>query len=200
MSNMRVVILGSGSGTNAEAILSAASASQLGPTQVVAVYSDVQNAGILEKAARYEVKNSHLSSPSQQVTLNGESESLWIETIKEDAPDLIVLAGFMRILKGSLLQAFSGKIINLHPSLLPSFPGLEAIRQAFVRGVKITGCTIHWVNEVVDGGEIIAQAPVRVMPGDTYELLEQKIHGAEHVVLPSVIRDIAIGVTPFLGE
>lgn len=200
MPNMRVVILGSGSGTNAEAILSAASAGQLGPTQVVAVYSDVQNAGILEKAARYEVKNSHLSSPSQQTTLNGESESLWIETIKEDAPDLIVLAGFMRILKGSFLQAFSGKIINLHPSLLPSFPGLEAIRQAFVRGVKITGCTIHWVNEVVDGGEIIAQAPVRVMPGDTYELLEQKIHGAEHVVLPSVIRDIAIGVTPFLGE
>ena len=157
MSNMRVVILGSGSGTNAEAILSAASASQLGPTQVVAVYSDVQNAGILEKAARYEVKNSHLSSPSQQATLNGESESLWIETIKEDVPDLIVLAGFMRILKGSFLQAFSGKIINLHPSLLPSFPGLEAIRQAFVSGVKITGCTIHWVNEVVDGGEIIEE-------------------------------------------
>ena len=200
MSNMRVVILGSGSGTNAEAILSAASASQLGPTQVVAVYSDVKNAGILEKAARYEVKNSHLSAPSQQATFNGESENLWIETIKEDVPDLIVLAGFMRILKGPFLKAFSGKIINLHPSLLPSFPGLEAIRQAFSRGVKITGCTIHWVNEVVDGGEIIAQAPVRVMPGDTYELLEQKIHGAEHVVLPSVIRDLAIGVTPFLGE
>ena len=197
---MRVVILGSGSGTNAEAILSAASASQLGPTQVVAVYSDVKNAGILEKAARYEVKNSHLSAPSQQATFNGESENLWIETIKEDVPDLIVLAGFMRILKGPFLKAFSGKIINLHPSLLPSFPGLEAIRQAFSRGVKITGCTIHWVNEVVDGGEIIAQAPVRVMPGDTYELLEQKIHGAEHVVLPSVIRDLAIGVTPFLGE
>ncbi|MBT6850163.1 MAG: phosphoribosylglycinamide formyltransferase [Opitutae bacterium] len=197
---MRVVILGSGSGTNAEAILSAASAGQLGPTQVVAVYSDVQNAGILEKADHYEVKNSHLSSPSQQAIFNGESENLWIETIKEDVPDLIVLAGFMRILKEPFLKAFSGKIINLHPSLLPSFPGLEAIRQAFSRGVKITGCTIHWVNEVVDGGEIIAQAPVRVMPGDTYELLEQKIHGAEHVVLPSVIRDLAIGVTPFLGE
>jgi phosphoribosylglycinamide formyltransferase 1 len=197
---MKVVILGSGSGTNAEAILSATSASQLGPTQVVAVYSDVQNAGILEKADRYGVKNSHLSSPSIQATLNGEFEELWIQAIKEDDPDLIVLAGFMRVLRGPFLQAFSGKIINLHPSLLPSFPGLEAIRQAFVRGVKITGCTIHWVNEVVDGGEIIAQAPVRVMPGDTYELLEQKVHGAEHVVLPSVIRDLAIGVTPFLGE
>ena len=200
MSNMRVVILGSGSGTNAEAILCAASAGQLAPAQVVAVYSDVQHAGILEKAAHYEVKNSHLSAPSQRASLHGESENLWIETIKKDAPDLIVLAGFMRILKGPFLQAFSGKIINLHPSLLPSFPGLEAIRQAFVRGVKITGCTIHWVNEVVDGGEIIAQAPVRVMPGDTYELLEQKIHGAEHVVLPSVIRDLAIGATPFPGE
>ena len=200
MSNMRVVILGSGSGTNAEAILSAASASQLAPAQIVAVYSDVQQAGILEKAAHYEVKNSHLSAPSQRASLHGESENLWIETIKKDAPDLIVLAGFMRILKGPFLQAFSDKIINIHPSLLPGFPGLEAIRQAFVRGVKITGCTIHWVNEVVDGGEIIAQAPVRVMPGDTCELLEQKIHGAEHVVLPSVIRDLAIGVTPFLGE
>lgn len=197
---MRVVILGSGSGTNAEAILSAVSVGQLAPAQVVAVYSDVQNAGILEKAARYEVKSSYLATSSQGATLNGESESLWIDTIKEDAPDLIVLAGFMRILKKPFLQVFSGKIINLHPSLLPSFPGLEAIRQAFVCGVKITGCTIHWVNEVVDGGEIIAQAPVRVMPGDTFELLKQKIHGAEHVVLPSVVRDLATGVTPFPGE
>lgn len=197
---MRVVILGSGSGTNAKAILSAVSADQLAPAQVVAVYSDVKNAGILEIATHYEVKSNHLIVPSHGATLNGESERIWVDTIKEDAPDLIVLAGFMRILKKPFLQAFSGKIINLHPSLLPSFPGLEAIRQAYVCGVKITGCTIHWVNEVVDGGEIIAQAPVRVMPGDTFELLEQKIHGAEHVVLPSVIRDLAIGVTPFPGE
>ena len=105
----------------------------------------------------------------------------------------------MRVLKLPFLQAFPNKIINIHPSLLPGFPGLEAIRQAYVAGVKITGCTIHWVNEEVDGGEIIAQAPVRVMPGDTLDLLEQKIHAAEHVVLPSVIRDLAAGSLPFPG-
>ena len=194
---MKVVILGSGSGSNAEAILSAVSTGQLEEVEIAAVYSDVAEAGILQKAEGFQVKAAHLDPGSFRTKLDGEAEGQWIEAISADEPDLIVLAGFMRVLKTSFLQAFPGKIINLHPSLLPSFVGLDAIRQAHDRGVKVTGCTIHWVNEEVDGGEIIAQAPVRVMPGDTLELLAQKIHAAEHMVLPSVIRDLSLGVIPY---
>ena len=194
---MKVVILGSGSGSNAEAILSAVSSGQLEEVEIAAVYSDVADAGILQKAEGFQVKAVHLDAGPFRTKLDGEAEGKWIESIAEDKPDLIVLAGFMRVLKTSFLQAFLGKVINLHPSLLPSFAGLEAIRQAHDRGVKITGCTIHWVNEEVDGGEIIAQAPVRIMPGDTLEMLSQKIHAAEHMVLPSVIRDLSLGVIPF---
>jgi len=197
MSAMKVVILGSGSGSNAEAILSAVSTGQLEEVEIAAVYSDVAEAGILQKAEGFQVKAAHLDPGSFRTKLDGEAEGQWIEAISADEPDLIVLAGFMRVLKASFLQAFPGKIINLHPSLLPSFVGLDAIRQAHDRGVKVTGCTIHWVNEEVDGGEIIAQAPVRVMPGDTLELLSQKIHAAEHMVLPSVIRDLSLGVIPY---
>jgi phosphoribosylglycinamide formyltransferase-1 len=199
MTAVKVVILGSGSGTNAEAILSAVAAGQLEASEVVAVYSDAADAGILERAARFEVKATHLSAAPHRTKLDGEAQEHWIEAIRADDPDLIVLAGFMRVLKPPFLQAFANRIINIHPSLLPSFAGLEAMRRAHERGVKITGCTIHWVNEEVDGGEIIAQVPVRVMPGDTLDLLEQKIHAAEHVVLPSVIRDLAAGVIPFPG-
>ena len=194
---MKVVILGSGSGSNAEAILSAVSTGQLEEVEIAAVYSDVAEAGILQKAEGFQVKAAHLDPGSFRTKLDGEAEGQWIEAISADEPDLIVLAGFMRVVKSSFLQAFPGKIINLHPSLLPSFVGLDAIRQAHDRGVKVTGCTNHWVNEEVDGGEIIAQAPVRVMPGDTLELLAQKIHAAEHMVLPSVIRDLSLGVIPY---
>ena len=100
---------------------------------------------------------------------------------------MIVLAGFMRVLKLPFLTKFEGKIINLHPSLLPSFPGLDAIGQAFRRGVKITGCTVHYVTLDVDGGPIIDQAAVRVEEADTIESLSEKVHAAEHALLPGVI-------------
>ena len=102
-------------------------------------------------------------------------------------PDLVVLAGFMRVIKPGLLAAFAGKIINLHPSLLPSFPGLDGIGQAFRRGVKVTGCTVHGVTAEVDGGPILDQATVRVAPGETLETLAAKVHAAEHALLPAVI-------------
>ena len=103
----------------------------------------------------------------------------------------------MRILNPSFIDAFHGKILNLHPSLLPSFTGLNAVNQAFDHGVKISGCTVHWVNEKVDGGKIIAQAPVRIMQGDTVEMVRQKIQGVEHMLLPAVIRDLSVGSIPF---
>ena len=104
----------------------------------------------------------------------------------------------MRVIKPTFLQAFENRIINLHPSLLPSFPGLHGIRQAFEYGVKITGCTVHWVNEVVDGGAIIEQMEVRVDDDDDLQSLESKVHVAEHHLLPEVIRRLSLGETPFL--
>ena len=104
----------------------------------------------------------------------------------------------MRILSPFFIDTFHGRILNLHPSLLPSFMGLDAIKQAFDHGVKISGCTVHWVNEDLDGGRIIAQAPVRIMQGDTLEIVRQKIQGVEHMLLPAVVRDLSIGSIPFL--
>jgi phosphoribosylglycinamide formyltransferase-1 len=139
-----------------------------------------------------------LDPGNQKTIISITEEDRWIHSIQELNPDLIVLAGFMRILKPKFLSEFKNKIINLHPSLLPSFPGLNSIERAFNKKVKITGCTVHWVNEEIDGGEIIAQAPVRIMNGDVLELVKQKVNAAEHMLLPWVIRDLAIGVIPFI--
>lgn len=184
---MRVVILGSGRGSNAEAILTAQKEGRLGRAQVVKIYSDKADAGILALGARFGVPASYLDAAPFKTKLEGEGEARYIAAINDCRPDLIVLAGFMRVLKPGFLNAFAGKIINLHPSLLPSFPGLDGIGQAWRRGVKITGCTVHFVTPEVDGGPIIDQVAVRIEPTDTLETLAQKIHAAEHAVLPQVI-------------
>lgn len=184
---MRVVILGSGRGSNAEAILEAEKAGRLGRAKVVAVFSDNKDARILEMARGFG-KTARFVDPGEYRTkFSEERERDWVAEIQNEKPDLIVLAGFMRVLKKPLLEAFDGKIINLHPSLLPSFPGLDGIGQAWRAGVKVTGCTVHRVNAQVDEGEIIDQIAVRIEPGDTLESLEQKIHAVEHQLLPSVV-------------
>jgi phosphoribosylglycinamide formyltransferase-1 len=119
-------------------------------------------------------------------------EARWIEAIRACEPGLIVLAGFMRVLKPRVLDAFPRMIINLHPSLLPSFPGLDAIGQAWRRGVKVTGCTVHYVTSEVDGGPIIDQTAVRIQPTDTLESVENRIHAAEHALLPAVIARLSL--------
>jgi len=184
---MRVVILGSGRGSNAEAILAAQKDGRLGRAQVVKIYSDKADAGILALGKRFDVSASYLDAAPFKTKLEGEGEARYIAAINDCRPDLIVLAGFMRVLKPGFLNAFAGKIINLHPSLLPSFPGLDGIGQAWRRGVKITGCTVHFVTPEVDGGPIIDQTPVRIEASDTLEILAQKIHAAEHALLPQVI-------------
>ena len=195
---MRIVILGSGEGTNAVAIMKAAVDQQLGDAEIVGVFSDIKEAMILEHAKSFNFSSNYLDPGNQKTIISITEEDRWIHSIQELNPDLIVLAGFMRILKPKFLSEFKNKIINLHPSLLPSFPGLNSIERAFNKKVKITGCTVHWVNEEIDGGEIIAQAPVRIMNGDVLELVKQKVNAAEHMLLPWVIRDLAIGVIPFL--
>jgi phosphoribosylglycinamide formyltransferase-1 len=184
---MRVVILGSGRGSNAEAILRARDAGRLGRAEIVRIFSDQPGAGILALGSRFGVPADFLDAAPFRTKLDGEGERRYIEAIDACRPDLIVLAGFMRVLKPPFLAHFAGRIINLHPSLLPSFPGLDGIGQAFRRGVKITGCTVHHVTAEVDGGPIIDQAAVRIEPGDTLESVAAKVHAAEHALLPAVI-------------
>ncbi|MDR2844500.1 MAG: phosphoribosylglycinamide formyltransferase, partial [Puniceicoccales bacterium] len=115
----------------------------------------------------------------------------WANAIRGTGADFLVLAGFMRVIKRPLLEAFAGRIINLHPSLLPSFPGLDAIGQAWRHGVKVSGCTVHYVDASVDGGAIIDQRAVHRDGTDTAESFAEKIHAAEHSLLPDVIRRLS---------
>ena len=188
---MRVVILGSGRGSNAEAILRAQAGGRLGRARVALILSDRPDAGILALGPQHGVPARFVDPGAFRTKLDGEGEARFIAAIGEARPDLVVLAGFMRILKPGFLQAFPGRIINLHPSLLPSFPGTDAIGQAFRRGVKLTGCTVHYVTADVDGGPIIDQAAVRIEPGDTVEALAARVHAAEHALLPAVIASLA---------
>jgi phosphoribosylglycinamide formyltransferase 1 len=184
---MRVVILGSGRGSNAEAILQAQAAGRLGAARVVQIYSDQPAAGILALGPRFGVPAASLDPAPFKTKLEGAGEDRYIAAVEAAQPDLVVLAGFMRVLKPKFLGAFAGKIINLHPSLLPEFPGLDGIGQALRAGVKVTGCTVHYVTLEVDAGKIIEQAQVPVEPGDSLESLAARVHAAEHRLLPAVI-------------
>lgn len=189
---MRVVILGSGRGSNAEAILLAQQARELGSAKVVQILSDQPSAGILVLGTRFGVPAAFVDPAPFKTKLEGEGEDRFIDAIRACGADLVVLAGFMRVLKPRFLSAFAGKIINLHPSLLPSFPGLDGIGQAFRRGVKVTGCTVHYVTLEVDGGPILDQTVVRVESNDTLETLAHKVHSAEHALLPAVIARLSL--------
>ena len=192
---MRVVILGSGRGSNAEAILQAQQEGRLGRARVVQIFSDRPEAGILALGPRFGVSATFLDPAPFKTKLDGAGEQAYMAALTSCQPDLVVLAGFMRVLKMPFLQMFEGRIINLHPSLLPSFPGLDAIGQAWRRGVKITGCTVHEVTIDVDGGPIIDQAAVRIEADDTLETLSAKVHAAEHALLPAVIARLSARTT-----
>lgn len=188
---MRVVILGSGRGSNAEAVLLAQQAGRLGRARVVALFSDRPDAGLLALGPRFGVPAAYLDPAPFKTKLEGPGEERFVAAVRAVAPDLVVLAGFMRVLKPGFLGAFAGRIINLHPSLLPSFPGLDAIGQAWRRGVKIAGCTVHEVTAEVDGGPILDQAAVRIEETDTLETFAAKVHAAEHALLPATIARLA---------
>ena len=184
---MRVVVLGSGRGSNAEAVLQAQKEGRLGSARVVQIFSDRADAGILEVGKRFGVSAAFLDAAPFKTKLEGAAEDAYIAAIRACLPDLVLLAGFMRVLKRGFLTAFEGRIVNLHPSLLPSFPGLDGIGQAWRRGVKVTGCTVHYVTPQVDEGPIIDQGVVRVEESDTLETLTAKVHQAEHALLPAVL-------------
>ena len=190
MSQLKIAVLGSGKGSNFRAILSAIMAGHLRVTPVLAA-SDVADAGILTLADNLGIPTTLIDEPKFQTRLSEHVESKLVEELQASGAELIVLAGYMRLVKAPLLEAFPRRIINIHPSLLPSFPGLEAWRQALTAGVKITGCTVHFVNSGMDTGEIIAQSEVSILPGDTPETLHARIQEAEHELYPEVLARFA---------
>ena len=192
MNLLPIGILGSGKGSNCRAILEQVRSGQL-PVDVRVVISDVFDAGILDLAREFGVPNAYLPAGPFRTKLTPETEMALVQMLQEAHVELVVLAGFMRILKAPMLEAFPKRIINIHPSLLPKFPGLEAWKQALLAGEKITGCTVHYVNASIDGGDIIAQRDVRILPNDTPESLHARIQIAEHEIYPEAISRFIAG-------
>jgi phosphoribosylglycinamide formyltransferase-1 len=186
----RLGVLGSGNGTNFAAIADTCAAGKI-PAEIAVVLSDVADAGILARARERKIPAQFIPPGKFRTKLEEEAEHAFVETLRAARVDLIVLAGFMRVLKGEFLRAFEGRTVNVHPSLLPSFPGLEAWKQALDNGVKITGCTVHFVDAGVDAGPIIGQQTVPVHDNDTAESLHQRIHAAEHELYPKCVAAIA---------
>ena len=163
------------------------------PVEIAIVLSDVADAGILSRARERGIPARYVNPGKFRTKLDDAAEALFVSTLKEAQVDIIVLAGFMRILKGEFLRAFLNRVVNIHPALLPSFPGLEAWKQALDYGVKVTGCTIHLVDQGTDTGPILAQETVRVLDGDTPESLHQRIQNTERVLYPRVLAEWARG-------
>ncbi|HYJ06893.1 MAG TPA: phosphoribosylglycinamide formyltransferase [Chthoniobacterales bacterium] len=186
MKKLTLGILGSGKGSNGRAILEQISAGKLAAEARV-VISDVFDAGILDIAREFGVPNAYLPPGKFRTRLEPSVEMELVKLLRDADVELVVLAGFMRVLKEPMLTAFPRRIINLHPSLLPKFPGVEAWKQALDAGEKMTGCSVHYVDAGIDSGEIIAQRKVPVMPGDTAESLHARIQVAERTLYPEVI-------------
>jgi phosphoribosylglycinamide formyltransferase-1 len=195
----RLGVLGSGKGSNFVAIAEACAVGKI-PAEVALVLSDVESAGILAHARERKIPAKFISPGKFRTKLDEEAERAFVGALQEAKADLVVLAGFMRVLKGEFLRAFEGRIVNIHPSLLPSFPGLEAWKQALDHGVKVTGCTVHFVDAGVDAGPIIGQQTVPVLDNDTPDSLIQRIHRAEHELYPRCVAAIARGEISVAGR
>jgi phosphoribosylglycinamide formyltransferase-1 len=186
MKKLALGILGSGTGSNCRAILEQIRAGKLG-AEARLVVADTFNAGILDIAREFGVPNLFLPAGKFRTRLEPNVEMELVRLLQDAGVELVVLAGFMRVLKEPMLAAFPRRIINIHPSLLPKFPGIESWKQALEAGEKITGCSVHFVDAGIDSGEIIAQREVPVLPGDTSESLHARIQIAEHALYPEVL-------------
>jgi phosphoribosylglycinamide formyltransferase-1 len=186
----RIGVLGSGKGSNFVALADACASGTV-PAEVALVLSDVAEAGMLARAQERNIPARFIPPGEFRTKLDEQAERAYVEALRAAEVDLIVLAGFMRVLKDAFLRAFAGRIVNIHPSLLPSFPGLVAWQQALVHGVRVTGCTVHFVDAGVDAGPIIGQQTVPVLDDDTAETLHQRIQVAEHALYPQCVAAIA---------
>jgi phosphoribosylglycinamide formyltransferase-1 len=188
----RLGVLGSGKGSNMVAIADACARGGL-PAEIALVLCDVEDAGILAHARERGLPAEYIAPGKFRTKLDEDSERSYIARLQQADIDLVVMAGFMRILKGDFLRAFQNRVVNIHPSLLPAFPGLEAWKQALDQGVKITGCTVHFVDQGVDSGPIIAQEAVPVLAEDTAATLHERIQQAERRLYPKVVGALAEG-------
>jgi phosphoribosylglycinamide formyltransferase-1 len=190
----RIVCLISGRGSNLESILRTAEDERWAlevPARVVSVISNRADAAGLAIASAHAVPVSvidHRAYASRE-----EFDAELAAMIEAQSPDVVVLAGFMRVLSGGFVARFAGRLINIHPSLLPAFPGLATHRRALAAGVRVHGATVHFVSSEVDGGAIIAQAAVAVLPGDSEEALAERVLHREHVLLPRCVRWLCEG-------
>jgi phosphoribosylglycinamide formyltransferase-1 len=190
MSTFRVVVLASGSGTNLQAILDQLHAGEDG-IEVVGVGSDKPDATALERAKQAEVESAVF--PAADYEDRSARDAALGDWIERTEADLVVLAGYMQMLSPEFVERFRGRVINVHPALLPAFPGIDAVQQAIDHGAKITGVTVHFVDEGMDSGPIILQRPVPVAPSREWAETERAIHATEHALLPETIRLIAAG-------
>ena len=188
MKRLPIGILGSGKGSNCLAILERIRSGNLA-AEARLVVSDVLDAPILEMAREFAVENAYLPPGRFRTRLDPEAEEQLVQLLRNAGVELVVLAGFMRVLHEPMLTAFPRRIINIHPSLLPKFPGLEAWKQALVAGETVTGCTVHYVDERIDHGQILAQKEVRILADDTTESLHARIQVLEHELYPTVIAE-----------
>jgi phosphoribosylglycinamide formyltransferase-1 len=188
---MKTGVLASGSGTNLQALIDAWKGGTLAPAELVVVGVNIASCGAIERAHKAGIETFVLSHKSF-ATREDFDRALVAELRSRDV-ELVVLAGFMRVLTGTFLDAFPLRVINIHPALLPAFPGVHAQKQALDCGVKLAGCTVHFVDKGTDTGPIIAQAAVPVLPGDDEDSLGKRILGEEHRLLPAVVRAVASG-------
>ena len=195
----RLGILGSGKGSNMVAIAEACAAAKI-PADIAIVLSDIPDAGILERARERGLDARHVPPGKFRTKLDEQAELAVIAALRDAKVDLVVLAGFMRILKGEFLRVFENRVVNIHPSLLPAFPGLAAWKQALDYGVKVTGCTVHFVDQGVDTGPIIEQENVQVIPEDTAETLHERIQQAERKLYPACVAALASGRVKVQGR
>jgi phosphoribosylglycinamide formyltransferase 1 len=190
-------VLISGRGSNLQALIDAQERGELGPGRIGVVFSNVEGAPGLERARRAGVP---VAFRDHRGVARESFDAEVARILKAHGVELVCLAGYMRVLSPVLLRAFPGRILNVHPALLPCFPGVKAQRQALEHGVKVSGATVHLVDESLDGGPIVAQEPVRVLSGDTEETLAARILEAEHRIYPRAVRAMLEGRLSIAGR
>jgi phosphoribosylglycinamide formyltransferase-1 len=192
-------VLGSGKGSNLQAIIDAVENGTL-PVKISLVISDVEDAYILERAKKHGIPSRFIAPGKFKTKLEPEIEKRYVSELKNAGVDLVVLAGFMRMLKDDFIKAFPNRVINIHPALLPAFRGLDAWKQAVEYGVRFAGCTVHFLDLGMDTGSVILQAVVPVLPNDTPEVLHQRIQVEEHRIYPEAIKLFAEGKLKLEGR
>jgi phosphoribosylglycinamide formyltransferase 1 len=193
----KLAVLVSGRGSNLQAIIDSIEKNNL-VAEISLILSNVPDAYALQRGKKHELESVFLNP--KNFSSRDDYEKKMIELLQTKSIDLVCLAGFMRILGKKFIEAFSGKIINIHPSLLPAFPGLNVQEKALIHGAKFSGCTVHFVNEEVDGGAIILQAIVPILDEDDVQSLSDRILEKEHIIYPEAIRLITEGNLEFSGR